>query len=91
MADAKSTSSDDKSKTGEEKGAEEYEQGSDFDGTVRFEGTVLVEREIGDDVVTVMTDKPRKGDKVQAQELNKETGKLEQSQDKGDRITPPKR
>jgi hypothetical protein len=89
MADAKSTASGDK--VASEKGPEDYEKGADFDGEVRFDGSVLVDREIDGEVVTVMTDKPRKGDKIQAHELNDETGKLEPASDKGERITPPKR
>lgn len=52
-----------------------------FDGTTRYEGSVLVDRKVGDEIVTVMTDKPRPGDQVQAHTLNDETGKLEQSKE----------
>lgn len=50
-----------------------------FDGTTRYEGSVLVERQVGDEWVTVMTDKPRPGDRIQAKTLNDETGELERS------------
>lgn len=50
-----------------------------FEGGVRYEGTVLVEREIDGQWVSVMTDKPREGDRIQAHTLNPETGKLETS------------
>ncbi len=48
----------------------------EFDGSTRYEGTVLVERKVGDDWVSVMTDKPRPGDKVQAHTLDMESGEL---------------
>jgi hypothetical protein len=52
-----------------------------FKGETRYEGTVLVDRVVGDEVVQVMTDKPRPGDRVQAHTLNDETGELEQSKE----------
>ena len=52
-----------------------------FSGETRYEGTVLVDRKVGDDWVSVMTDKPRPGDKVQAHTLNPQTGELETSKE----------
>jgi hypothetical protein len=56
-----------------------------FNGETRYEGSVLVERKVGEDWVTVMTDKPRPGDRVQAQSLNVETGEREVSKESGDK------
>lgn len=53
----------------------------EFAGDTRYEGSVLVDRKIGDDWVAVLTDKPRPGDRVQARVLNPETGKLEVSKE----------
>lgn len=53
----------------------------EFVGDTRYEGSVLVDREVDGEVVSVMTDRPRPGDRVQAHTLNVETGKLEQSQE----------
>jgi hypothetical protein len=50
-----------------------------FLGDTRYEGTVLVDREIDGEWVSVMTDKPREGDRIQAHTLNVETGKRERS------------
>lgn len=54
-------------------------QDGEFVGDTRYEGTVLVERKFGDEWNVVMTDKPRPGDRVQAQTLNVESGELERS------------
>ena len=57
----------------------------EFAGDTRYEGTVLVDRKVGDEWVSVMTDKPRPGDRVQAHSLNRETGQLETSQESGEK------
>jgi hypothetical protein len=64
----------------------------EFTGEARYEGTVLVERKVGDDYVSVLTDKPRPGDRVASKELNVETGELQQSSHKADEghATPPR-
>lgn len=52
-----------------------------FDGNVRYDGSVLVDREVDGQIVSVLTDKPRKGDKVQAKTFDDATGQLVQSQE----------
>lgn len=51
----------------------------EFTGDVRYESTILVERKVDDEWVSVMTDRPRAGDRIPAKTMNRETGKLEQS------------
>ncbi|MFA7264902.1 MAG: hypothetical protein WC054_01080 [Candidatus Nanopelagicales bacterium] len=51
----------------------------EFAGHTRYEGSVLVERKVGDDWVTVMTDNPRPGDRVQQHTLDRDTGELTHS------------
>lgn len=58
---------------------QEVTKDGEFDGKTRYEGTILVDRQVGDDIVSVLTDRPRPGDKVQALTLNRETGELERS------------
>lgn len=53
----------------------------EFDGDVRYEGSILVERKVGDEWVTVMTDKPRPGDKVQQTVYDVEEGEFKSSSD----------
>lgn len=66
--------------------AEENLEDGEFKGEFRYHGTVLVDREDEDgNVVSVMTDKPREGDRVQARTLNPDTGKLEASDQKASR------
>jgi hypothetical protein len=64
-----------------------------FDGTVRYEGSILVERDIDGETVTVLTDKPRRGDRIQANELNTATGEMQRSTKRADEgsATPPRR
>lgn len=50
-----------------------------FDGNVRYEGSILVDREIDGEVVSVLTDKPRQGDKIQARTFDEKTGEFSQS------------
>lgn len=57
----------------------ELKNDREFAGDVRFEGTILVERKVGDDWAVVLTDKPRPGDRIQAQDYNEDTGDYEVS------------
>lgn len=99
MADEKSTASSSTGAGAKGKAAVETEPGTGgvkdgvFDGTVRYEGSVLVERDVDGGTVTVMTDKPRRGDRVQANELDVETGELKLSSKEADSgsATPPRR
>lgn len=72
-----------KAKATTEKAAVEAGRPEDgvFDGDVRYEGSILVDREIDGQVVSVLTDKPRKGDKVQAKTFDDVTGEFVQSQE----------
>lgn len=69
------------------------DESGEFDGTTRYDGTIQVSRKVGDSWVSVLTDSPRPGDRVEANTLNVETGKLERSSRKSDEghATPPKR
>lgn len=99
MAEEKSTASSSTGAGVKGKAAEETEPGTGglkdgvFDGTVRYEGSVLVERDVDGETVTVMTDKPRKGDRVQANEMDPETGELRRSTKEADSASaaPPRR
>ena len=62
-----------------EKSPDEAPADGVFDGNVRYEGSVLVDREIDDEVVSVLTDKPRQGDRVQAKTFDEKTGEFMQS------------
>lgn len=57
----------------------------EFTGDARYEGTVLVERKVGDSWVSVLTDKPRPGDRVQALTLDRSTGSLERSSESSEK------
>lgn len=95
MAEDKITSSTKANTSGDEKVVTESKvaETGEFDGEVRYDGTVLVDREIDGEVVSVLTDKPRKGDKVQAHEFNDSKDGLQQSTKESDAgsATPPKR
>ena len=69
------------------------DESGEFDGTTRYDGTIQVERKVGDDWVSVLTDSPRPGDRVEAKSLNVETGELERSSRKTDEghAAPPRR
>jgi hypothetical protein len=73
--------------------AENITEDGEYAGDVRYEGTVLVERDVDGEWVSVLTDKPRPGDRVPAKELNVETGEREISSRKSDEghATPPRR
>lgn len=54
-------------------------KGGEFVGDTRYEGTVLVDRKVGDEWVPVLTDRPRAGDRIQSHTFNRDTGTLVQS------------
>lgn len=86
MAEEKSKTTDNtgagaQSQGATEKPATEAPEDGVFDGEVRYEGSVLVDREVDGQTVSVLTDKPRKGDKVQARTFDDATGELTQSRE----------
>ena len=86
MAESKAQTSDNtgagaQSQGATEKPPTEAPQDGVFDGNVRYEGSILVDREIDGQVVSVLTDKPRSGDKVQAKTFDEATGEFVQSKE----------
>lgn len=69
----------------EEKSPTEAPTDGVFDGDVRYEGTVLVDREVDGETVSVLTDKPRRGDRVQAKTFDDATDKLTTSSESSEK------